>query len=195
MTRHAASASGRGALHDLLPGVVARPPPVHQDNRLLSYHPSVVSLRESSDIARYRVKFLAVGHQNMKFSRDMVLKVRGLAPLRFRDRLDVLSPPPTGLQRQFPHHPAAPISFSFLQGFAPLAVRQDRRPHNFATTLDIREMKIRRAEILRIERILYPRSWGAAPFDRPPRQPRAIFFDTQAVFTKKGTSAESRNPS
>jgi hypothetical protein len=79
-------------------GVVAGAVPVHQDHRLVSHHPGVVTLRQRGDIAGPGVELGAVGHHDVQRSGRVVLEVRRLAQVGARDRLDVVRPAPAGLQ-------------------------------------------------------------------------------------------------
>jgi hypothetical protein len=80
--------------------VVACAVPVHQDHRLVSDHPGVVTLRQRGDIAGPGVELGPVGHHDVQRPGHVVLEVRRLAQLGARDRLDVGRPAPAGRQGQ-----------------------------------------------------------------------------------------------
>src|SRR5665213_1074166 len=89
--------------------VVARAVPVDEHNPLVTDDPCVVSRGQRGDIAWMRLEFGAVGHPDVEHTGGVVLEVRGLAQLSAGDRLEVLRPPPAGLQREAAYHAAANV--------------------------------------------------------------------------------------
>src|SRR4030042_1772246 len=97
----------RQRLLPLLLRVGAHALPVHHDDGLVPDHPGVVSRRQVRDLPGPRLELGTVPHEDVHTSRDLVLEVRRLAPLRAGDRLDVRRPLPARLQRGATEGPAA----------------------------------------------------------------------------------------
>src|SRR5580700_9012990 len=118
--------------------VVAGAVPVDYHDRLVADHPGVMSGRERRNVAGTRVKLRPVCHLDPQHARSVVLKVRRLAQLGSRDRLDVHRPAPARLARQAPDGSAADaheIDATFLdhpflvRGSECLVLRQNCRWH------------------------------------------------------------------
>ena len=78
--------------------VVSCPVPVDKDNRRVAYNPSVVSGRQECHIPGTAIKFLTIRHDYMLLTRDLVLKMWSLTPLRLGNRFHMFRPTPTGFQ-------------------------------------------------------------------------------------------------
>src|SRR5437868_1970586 len=89
--------------------VVAGARPVDADDRLVSDDPCIVPGRHLRDFARSDVELAAVPHLHMQSARDLVREVWRLEPVCLRDRLHVVRPLPTGLERQAADGAAADV--------------------------------------------------------------------------------------
>src|SRR5580658_5842483 len=81
-------------------GVVGGAEPVDDDGRLITDHPRIVAPWQRRDVARAGDELGPVVHPDAEFPGDVVLKVRRLAAGRFRQRLHVGRPAPTGPEDQ-----------------------------------------------------------------------------------------------
>src|SRR5664280_2975206 len=80
--------------------------PVDEHDVVVADNPGVVALGQRHHAAGSRLELPAVIHGDVNPTRRLVLKVRSLAPVGAGDRLDVVAPPPPGLQNEASDHPA-----------------------------------------------------------------------------------------
>src|ERR1700692_2026420 len=89
--------------------VVARAVPVDEHDGLVADHPGIVTRGKRGDVAGARVELAPVRHPDPQHARSVVLKVRRLAELGPRDRLDVQRPPPSGVEGRPPARAPADV--------------------------------------------------------------------------------------
>src|SRR5690606_21215459 len=81
--------------------------PVDDHGGLVADHPAVVARAQAGDVTGAGLHLGAVVHQDAEAAAHVVLEVRCLAALGPGDGLDVVGPPPAGLEHQAAHLGAA----------------------------------------------------------------------------------------
>src|SRR5215216_3536806 len=101
--------------------VVGEALPVDDDARVVPDYPCVMSGRDHREVAGTKLGLLTVIHDHLHPAGDVVTDVRGLATLGLGDRLDVLRPLPSGVERPPTDGPRVQVdhldlSHSFFEG-------------------------------------------------------------------------------
>ena len=73
-----------------------------------------MALRQCADFSGTNIHFCPIGHDNVYPTGDVVLKMRGFAPLRPCNRFHVLRPPPARFECEAANRPAAYIYQLYL---------------------------------------------------------------------------------
>jgi len=90
-------------------GIIDHALEIDHDRRLVADHPGIMTRRQQRNVARLAIELRTVIHLDAQHAGDVILKVRRLAALGVRERLERAHPAPTRLEHGATDHGAADL--------------------------------------------------------------------------------------